>query len=129
MANKAQTAATFRIIAILSAVFLLVAAALIYLGQGGGASAELAALSQAAPVIGGFLNDAVQFYFEWHKSKPHYRTGPFEGCFMHDPSAVLSITNPDLFGTIEAPVRVITEGERIGQTVADSDQNTRPVAT
>ena len=46
---------------------------------------------------------------------------------MHDPSAVLSITNPDLFGTIEAPVRVITEGERIGQTVADSGQNTRPV--
>ena len=49
MANKAQTAATFRIVGILSAVLLLAAAALIYLGKSGGISAELAALSQAVP--------------------------------------------------------------------------------
>ncbi|MGI9201952.1 MAG: methyl-accepting chemotaxis protein [Woeseiaceae bacterium] len=50
MANKAQTAATFRIIALLAAVFLLIAAALVYLSKGGGGgSAELAALSQAVP--------------------------------------------------------------------------------
>ena len=50
MANKAQTAATFRIIALLTAVFLLIAAALVYLAKGGGgATTELAALSQSIP--------------------------------------------------------------------------------
>jgi len=50
MANKAQTAATFRIVALLAAVLLLIAAALVYFAKaGGGASPELAALSQAVP--------------------------------------------------------------------------------
>jgi twitching motility protein PilJ len=52
MANKAKTAATFRIVALLATVFLLVAAALVYLEKGGGAaSAELAALSQSVPSL------------------------------------------------------------------------------
>lgn len=52
MANKAKTAATFRIVAMLATVFLLVAAALVYFEKGGGAaSAELAALSQSVPSL------------------------------------------------------------------------------
>lgn len=78
-------------------------------------------LAVASPKIGGFLNRAVQFYFEWHVKKPHYAHGPFEGCFMHDPSAVLAITNPGFFTYRETPVSVGTEGERIGQTTVASD--------
>ncbi|MEM7060156.1 MAG: nucleoside hydrolase [Pseudomonadota bacterium] len=88
---------------------------------------DFAGLAGASPKIGGFLNRAVQFYFEWHKSKPHYGQGPFEGCFMHDPTAVLAITNPELFDIKEIPVKVITEGEQIGRTVADPSAGTRPV--
>lgn len=82
---------------------------------------DFAALAAASPKIGGFLNRAVQFYFEWHVKKPHYAHGPFEGCFMHDPSAVLAITNPEFFTYRETPVSVGTEGERIGQTTVASD--------
>ena len=77
---------------------------------------DFAGLAAAAPVIGGFLNGAVQFYFQWHKSKPHYRHAAFEGCFMHDPTAVITVTDPDLFTIRETPIQVVTEGERIGQT-------------
>ncbi|MEM6620926.1 MAG: nucleoside hydrolase [Pseudomonadota bacterium] len=80
---------------------------------------DFAALAANAPEIGGFLNRAVQFYFEWHKSKPHYRQGAFEGCFMHDPSAVLACVEPELFQFREGPVRVLTDGAEIGRTVPD----------
>lgn len=85
---------------------------------------DFAGLADASPDIGGFLNRAVQFYFEWHKSKPHYRTGPFEGCFMHDPSAILAITDPELFDMEQTGLSVITDGERIGQTIR-SDEGSR----
>ena len=84
-------------------------------------------LEEASPDIGGFLNEAVQFYFEWHKTKPHYRHAPFEGCFMHDPSAVLAVTDPGLFQGPLCPVRVITEGVEIGRTLPDEKAGTRPV--
>lgn len=80
-----------------------------------------------SPVIGGFLNTAVQFYFEWHKSKPHYRHAPFEGCFMHDPTAVLTVADPSLISGPTNPVHVITEGDEIGRTLADPKAGTCPV--
>ena len=84
-------------------------------------------LAAASPDIGGFLNQAVQFYFEWHKSKPHFRTEPFDGCFMHDPSAVLAIADPGIFTMHDHPIRVVTEGREIGRIVADQHAGTRPV--
>ena len=84
-------------------------------------------LAETSPDIGGFLNAAVQFYFEWHKSKPHFRTEPFDGCFMHDPTAVMAIADPGIFDLYEHPIRVVTEGEQIGRTIADPNAVTRPV--
>lgn len=50
MANTAKTATTFRFLALLAVVFLLVAVALLYFGRSGGqSSAELAAVSQSVP--------------------------------------------------------------------------------
>lgn len=52
MANTAKTATTFRILALLAIVLLLIAAALVYLGKSdGGSSAGLAALSQSMPSL------------------------------------------------------------------------------
>ncbi len=83
---------------------------------------DFAELSVQAPDIGGFLNEAVQFYFAFHRQK-----GITDGCFMHDPSAVLAITDPDLFTYRDVPIRVVTDGEQIGRTVADPNAGTRPV--
>ena len=85
--------------------------------------ADFAQLAQDAPVIGGFLNDAVQFYFEFHRQK-----NILDGCFLHDPSAVLAVDDPGLFTTREVPIRVVTDGDQIGRTVMDPDCGHRPVA-
>ncbi len=84
--------------------------------------ADFAELAEAAPVIGGFLNRAADFYFHFHVQQRG-----FDGCYMHDPTAVIAITNPELFTFEDAPVRVPVEGEDIGRTVADPSRGTRPV--
>ena len=73
--------------------------------------ADFAALARTAPVIGGFLDRAVQFYFHFHRD----RHG-LDGCHMHDPTAVIEITDPELFETHAAPVAVTLEGEAAGRT-------------
>lgn len=85
--------------------------------------ADFAALATQAPVIGGFLNDAVGFYFDWHRQK-----NILDGCFLHDPSAVLAVADAGLFTTEQTPIRVVTEGEQIGRTFADPNCGHRPVA-
>lgn len=84
---------------------------------------DFAALAREAPVIGGFLNGAVPFYFDWHRQKE-----VLDGCFLHDPSAVMAVADAGLFTTRQVPVRVVTEGEEAGRTVADPDCGHRPVA-
>ncbi len=83
---------------------------------------DFAGLARTAPKLGGFLNQAVQFYFSFHLGK-----NGFAGCHMHDPAAVISILQPDLFATEQSPVRVIVDGASAGQTVADPALGTRPV--
>ncbi|MEI2265506.1 nucleoside hydrolase [Erwinia sp. CGal63] len=41
----------------------------------------------------------------------------FEGMALHDTLAVLWLTYPDFFTTVKAPVRVVTEGITLGQTL------------
>ncbi len=83
---------------------------------------DFAALAAASPLIGGFLNGAVQFYFDWHRKKD-----VLDGCFLHDPSAVLACFEPHHFTFRDGPVRVLTEGEEIGRTVHDPAAGSRPV--
>lgn len=72
---------------------------------------DFSALAVKAPVIGGFLDAAVQFYFEWHRKK-----AVLDGCFLHDPSAVLATVEPDLFNYVETPLSVSIDGAEIGRT-------------
>ncbi len=83
---------------------------------------DFAGLAEASPVIGGFLNEAVQFYFGWHRKKHG-----LDGCFMHDPAAVLAVAEPGFFEFEDVPLRVELEGPEIGRTVEDPDAGTRPV--
>ena len=73
--------------------------------------ADFAGLARAAPVIGGFLERAVQFYFDFHRSRHN-----LDGCHMHDPTAVIEITDPGVFKVRESPVAVMLEGEAAGRT-------------
>jgi inosine-uridine nucleoside N-ribohydrolase len=83
---------------------------------------DFAALARAAPVIGGFLDGAVQHYFEFYRS----RHG-LEGCHMHDPTAVIEITDPELFEVRKISVAVTLEGKAAGRTRIDPAGSTPPV--
>ncbi|XDZ64874.1 nucleoside hydrolase [Alphaproteobacteria bacterium LSUCC0684] len=70
------------------------------------------ALAGEAPEIGGFLENITAFYIDFY----HGVVGEHV-CLMHDPTAVIAITNPELITFKAMPIEVITEGERIGQTI------------
>lgn len=72
---------------------------------------DFAGLAAASLIIGGFLADATDFYFDFHEAKTGTRS-----CFMHDPSAILAITDPASFGLDSTPVSVTYEGDEIGRT-------------
>ncbi|MEM7069973.1 MAG: nucleoside hydrolase [Pseudomonadota bacterium] len=72
---------------------------------------DFTSLVEPAPKLGGFLNDAAQFYFQFHRDE-----NGINGCHMHDPTAVISIVRPDLFSIDETPISVILDGEEIGRT-------------
>jgi inosine-uridine nucleoside N-ribohydrolase len=83
---------------------------------------DFAGLARAAPVVGGFLNRAVQFYFEYHR-----RRHDLNGCHMHDPTALVAITDPKLFGQRAAPLDVTLDGVAAGRTRFGLEGRGRPV--
>jgi inosine-uridine nucleoside N-ribohydrolase len=84
--------------------------------------ADFAGLAKTSPQIGGFLHRIVDFYMKFHEA----RGGGFM-CMMHDPTALVSITNPALIGYEDIRLEVATEGEEIGKTQPSSDPGRRPV--
>lgn len=71
-------------------------------------------LAVAAPKIGGFIEHISKFYLEFYRS-----VGVTSGCPMHDATAVLACTHPEKFTFEHVGLRVILDGDEIGQTVAD----------
>jgi len=59
-----------------------------------------------------------RFYCAFYQSY----TG-INGCFTHDPSVVAYLLDPTLFRTIQGPVRVLTDGIAMGQTILDPSGN------
>jgi len=84
---------------------------------------DFASLVNDAPKLGGFLNDAAQFYFQFHR-----KVDGIYGCHMHDPTAVISIAHPRLFGVDRKPLEVIVDGEQVGRTLVSSNTGRRDVA-
>ncbi|MEM7507199.1 MAG: nucleoside hydrolase [Pseudomonadota bacterium] len=72
---------------------------------------DFARLADARPVTGGFLAKAAAFYMDFHRE-----SAGFYGCYMHDPSAVISAVRPALFRTEPHPLTAICDGEEIGAT-------------
>ena len=74
--------------------------------------------SLKASETGKYIFDISRFYREFHK-----QVGVNEGIHTHDPSAIAYVIDPTLFTSQQGPVRVVTEGIALGQTLWDRQQN------
>ncbi|WDD92289.1 nucleoside hydrolase [Burkholderia sp. FERM BP-3421] len=72
----------------------------------------LAALRDDAGEVGQFVWDVSRHYEAFHETSD----GVY-GLYTHDPSAVAYVLAPDLYTTRPGPVRVVTEGLALGQTI------------
>ena len=71
-------------------------------------------LAEHSPILGGMLNQMADFYIDFYE-----RVGKFDGCGMHDPSALVNCVAPDLFVTEDHKLSVIYYGEETGKTISD----------
>ena len=62
---------------------------------------------------GRFLWSITRFYMDFHKNVNHVEGG----FYVHDPSAVMYLIDPGIFTTSKGPVRVVTEGIAMGETI------------
>ena len=69
--------------------------------------------------VGAFMQQAANFYIDFYRSEREAD----DGCFGHDVSAVIYVTNPELFGTIEGTIRVVPDGIAVGQTIMRRNQS------
>lgn len=73
---------------------------------------DLEEMAQHAPKTGGFLRDIGAFYLDFYRS-----VGLHEGCALHDSTAVIACTHPELFALEEAEIEVLLDGAAIGNTM------------
>jgi inosine-uridine nucleoside N-ribohydrolase len=65
------------------------------------------------PLYGPFLFSITRFYMNFHKNIEQVKGG----FYVHDPSAVMYLIDSSVFKVKRGPVRVVTEGIAIGQTI------------
>tara|TARA_R110002051_G_scaffold1008_7_gene4991 strand:+ start:622 stop:1533 length:912 start_codon:yes stop_codon:yes gene_type:complete len=78
---------------------------------------DFAELAEKAPKIGGFIAHISNFYLAFYRS-----VSVTNGCPMHDATAVLACTNPERFTFEKSGLRVVLDGDTLGQTVADKNR-------
>lgn len=69
-------------------------------------------IAEANPRLGEFIFSITRFYKSFYESR-----GVHDGFYVHDPSAIAYVIDPELFETEAARVRVATEGLARGQTI------------
>ena len=62
---------------------------------------------------GRFIWRITRFYMDFHKNVNHVEGG----FYVHDPSAIMFLIDPDLFTIRKGPVRVVTDGIAVGETI------------
>lgn len=85
--------------------------------------AETAALMATQSPAGQFLWDISRGYEALYMSRNN-----FPGCALHDVTAAVYAVRPDLFLTASGPIRVVTEGIAIGQTIQRLDTAQYPAS-
>ncbi len=74
----------------------------------------LLSLKASGSATGRFIYHISRFYRDFH-----YKLYGLAGFHIHDPSAIAYVIDPTLFTTKPGPVRVVTEGLALGQTLMD----------
>ncbi|SIT44572.1 Inosine/uridine-preferring nucleoside hydrolase [Paraburkholderia ribeironis] len=72
----------------------------------------LASLRDRGGAAGQFLWDVSRHYEAFH-----WQSAQLQGVYVHDPSAVAYVLAPHLYTTRSGPVRVVTDGIAVGQTI------------
>lgn len=85
-------------------------------------SDDFAGLASKAPEIGSFIYQISNFYIKFYETVVGEQV-----CIMHDPTAIIAITDPELFTYEAIPLEVVTKGDAVGQTKPSSDATRRPV--
>jgi inosine-uridine nucleoside N-ribohydrolase len=81
---------------------------------------DFANAAQSAPVLGGFLSQATDFYIKFYQAAVG-----IDGCQMHDPITVVACIYPDLFKYEYHPLEVCLNSDRIGETRISADSARR----
>ena len=76
--------------------------------------ADFDMLAKTSPQIGGFLAEISEFYINFYHSVQHRYV-----CVMHDPTALVAVTDRDLFTFKKIPLSVMLSGEEIGRSYPD----------
>ena len=79
-------------------------------------------LAVQSPLLGGLLYKIVDFYINFYEN-----FGEFGGCGMHDPSALVACSTPNLFVTEGHKLRVVCFGDRSGETLSDQSLDAEAV--
>ncbi len=87
------------------------------------AASDFANIAHRSPVIGGQIQEMSAHYLKFYES-----VGRFDGCALHDPAAMIAAVAPDLFEWRKTAIRIVTEGEASGRTVADPACGSPPVS-
>ncbi len=82
--------------------------------------AYMTKLKASGSTMAEFIYRISRFYQDYH-----YHAYGLEGMHTHDPSTIAYVIDPTLFTTVRGPVRVVTEGIAVGQTLLDRHQNWR----
>lgn len=82
---------------------------------------DFSELAKQVPVIGGFLEQATDFYIKFYKDAVG-----IDGCQMHDPITVVATIFPELFTYEYHPIEVCLNSDRIGETQISKNTNRRP---
>lgn len=81
------------------------------------------AMAKTSPMAGGLIRDISDFYLGFYRS-----VGVFNGCPMHDSTALLACVFPEKFTFEQSGVQVIQTGDAIGNTIADADRRKVDIA-
>ena len=63
-----------------------------------------------------------EFYIDFYET-----VGKFDGCGMHDPSALVACIAPELFTTEPHALRVTCSGDRSGEMIVEANSTVQPV--
>ncbi len=80
-------------------------------------------IAKESPRIGGFIYDVCEFYINFYEEIVGKRV-----CLMHDPAALLAISDRDIFTFQKEPLSVILDGTEVGNSFVSENMSRRAVS-